>query len=161
MGRHAERPLEGPAEMIRAEPNGARERGERYLLGDMFFDVVATGPLLPGGETAERRRFDAAQAGAAAQKLMRQHDAECLAVMPIFTAALDQPAQFDRGFPQRLVFEEQAWRQGRVLRACPWIDGHFGGIEIKIHETAAGPGLLPLPFPLTPPPKPHLPLPTS
>src|SRR6476620_3216799 len=43
MGRHAERPLEGPAEMVRAEPNGARERGERYLLGDMFFDVAAHG----------------------------------------------------------------------------------------------------------------------
>src|SRR6266481_2256476 len=105
--------------MIRAEPNGARERGERYLLGDMFFDVAAHGPLLPGGETAARRWLDAAHASAAAHELMRQHDAERLAVMPIFTAVLDQPAQFDRGFPQRLVFEEQAWRQKRVLRDCP------------------------------------------
>src|SRR5215472_15289210 len=108
MGWHAERSLERPAEMIRAQPNEVRERGERYLLGDMFFDVAAHASLLPGGETAARRRFDAAHAGAAAHKLVRQHDAECLAVMPIFTAVLDQPAQFDRGFPQRLVFEEQA-----------------------------------------------------
>src|SRR5262245_12525395 len=144
MGRYAERPLERAAEMIRAEPNRARERGERYLLGDMFFDVVANGPLRPGGETAARRRFDAAHASAAAHELMRQHDAECLAVMPIFTAALDQPAQFDGGFPQRLVFEEQAWRQRRVRRACSWVDGHFGGIEIEIHDAAAGAWLLPL-----------------
>src|SRR5260370_42144940 len=100
--------------MIRAEPNGARERGERYLLGDMFFDVAAHGPLLPGGETAARRRFDAAHASAAAHALMRYHDPECLAVMPIFTAVLDQPPQFDPGFPHRLVFEAQAWRQGHV-----------------------------------------------
>src|SRR5215471_11634641 len=144
MGRHAERPLERPAEMIGAEPNGARERGERYLLGDMFFNVAAHGPLLPSGETAARGRFYAAYAGAAAHELMRQHDAECLAVMPIFAAVLDQPAQFDRGFPQRLVFEEQAWRQGRVLRACPWIDKHFGGIEVEIHNAAARAGRLPL-----------------
>src|SRR5258707_7494433 len=118
MARHAERPLEGSVEMIRAEPNGARERGERYLLGDMFFDVVANGPLLPGGETAARRRFRAAHGSAAAHNLMRQHDAEGPAGMPIFTAALDQPAQFDRGFPQRLVFAEQTLRQRRVLLAC-------------------------------------------
>src|SRR6516164_7865205 len=144
MGRHAERPLEGPAEMIRAQPNAVREGGKRYLLGDVFFDIRGHDPLLPGGETAARRRFDAAHAGAAAHELMRQHDAECLVVMPILTAALDQVAQFDRGFPQRLVFEEQAWWQGRVRCACPWIDGHFGGIEIEIHDAAAGAGLLPL-----------------
>src|SRR5215471_4513427 len=121
MGWRAERSLERPAEMIRAQSNEVRERGERYLRGDMFFDVAAHSALLPGGETAARRRFDAARASAAAHELMRQHDAECLAVMPILTAALDKLAQFDRGFPQRLVFEEQAWRQGRV-RACTWID---------------------------------------
>src|SRR5262245_19098413 len=129
--------------MIRAQPNEMRERGERYLRGDTFFDVAAQSALLPSGESAGIRRFDAAHASAAAHELMRQHDAECLAVMPILTAALDQLAQFDRGFPQRLVFEEQAWRQGRV-RACPWIDGHFGGIEIEIHDATAGAGLLPL-----------------
>src|SRR5262249_56020335 len=102
MGWHAERPLERSAEMIGAEPNGARERGERYLLGDMFFDVAARGPLLPGGETAARRRFDAAPATAAAHGLMRQHDAGCLAVMPIFTAALDHPPHLDRPFPHPL-----------------------------------------------------------
>src|SRR6266436_2580440 len=62
--------------MIRAEPNGARERGERYLLGDMFFDVAAHGPLLPGGETAARRWLDAAHASAAAHELMRRHEGE-------------------------------------------------------------------------------------
>src|SRR5260370_10336996 len=130
--------------MIRAEPNGARERGERYLLGDMFLGVAAHGPLLPGGEAAARRWLDAAHASAAAHELMRQHDAERLAVMPIFTAVLDQPAQFDRGFPQRLVFEEQAWRQRRVRRACPWIDGHLGGIEVEIHNATTRAGLMPL-----------------
>src|SRR5262245_12209275 len=144
VGRHAERPLEGPAEMIRAQPNAVRERGERYLLCDMFFYVRGDDPLLPGGETAARRRFDAARTSVAADELVRQHDAERLAIMPILTAALDQPAQFDRGVPQRLVFEEQAWRQGRVRWACPRIDGHFGGIEIEIDDAAAGAGLLPL-----------------
>src|SRR6516162_8468903 len=144
VGRHAERPLEGPAEMVRAQPNTVREGSERYLLGDVFFDIRGHDPLLPGGETAARRRFDAARSSAAAHELMRQHGAECLAVMPIVTAALDQPAQFDRGVPQRLVFEEQAWRQGRVRCACCGIDGHFGGIEIEINDAAAGAGLSPL-----------------
>src|SRR5262249_2937055 len=72
VGRHAERPLEGPAEMIRAQPNTVREGSERYLLGDVFFDVRGHDPLLPGGETAARRRFDAARSSAAAHELMRQ-----------------------------------------------------------------------------------------
>ena len=60
----------------------------------------------------------------------------------IFSTALDQPAQFDRCFPQRLVFEKQAWRQGclgwdRFRRAA-----HFCGIEIDIHDAAAAAGLL-------------------
>src|SRR5262249_56575291 len=110
MGRHAERPLERPAEMIRAQPNEVRERGERYLRGDVFFDIRGHHPLLPAGETATRRRFDAAPASAAAPELMHQHDAEGLPIMPILTTALDQLAQFDRRFPPPLVFEEQAWR---------------------------------------------------
>src|SRR5262249_13814202 len=71
VGRHAERPLEGPAEMIRAQPNAVRERGERYLLCDMFFDVRGDDPLLPGGETAARRRFDAARTSVAAEQHAR------------------------------------------------------------------------------------------
>src|SRR6516164_1724154 len=108
--------------MIRAQPNAVREGDERYLLGDVFFDIRGHDPLLPGGETAARGRFDAARSGAAAHELVRQHSTECLAVMPIVTAALDQPAQLDRGVPQRLVFEEQAWRQGPLRCAGPCID---------------------------------------
>src|SRR4029450_6828416 len=37
MGRHAERSLERPAEMIRAQPNEARQCGERYILGTVVF----------------------------------------------------------------------------------------------------------------------------
>src|SRR5262249_60049654 len=109
VGRHAERPLEGPAEMIRAQPNAVRERGERYLLCDMFFYVRGDDPLLPGGETAARRRFDAARTSVAADELVRQHDAERLAIMPILTAALHQPAQLYPCGPQRPVFQKKRW----------------------------------------------------
>src|SRR5260221_8765215 len=60
VGRHAERLLERSAEMIGAQANKLRQRGERYLSGDVFFDVSGHTALLPGSEAAARRRFCAA-----------------------------------------------------------------------------------------------------
>src|SRR5262249_47192663 len=137
MGRHAERSLERPAEMVSAQPNGARQGVERYVLGEMFFYIRRRNALLPAGESATCRRLDALRAVVAAHELVRQYDAERLAIMPVFGAALDQPAQFDRRFPQRLVFEERPWRQRRLRTTA-----HFGGIEIDIHHAAARAGLL-------------------
>ena len=51
-------------------------------------------------------RFGAAHASVAAHEVVRQHDTECLAIMLILTAALDQPPQFDCRLPQRVVFEK-------------------------------------------------------
>src|SRR5438309_885009 len=129
MGRHAERLLEGSAEMIRAQANEARQRGERYLFGDVFFNVSGYSALLPGSETAARRRFGATRAAIAVHEVMGQHDAERLAIMLVLTTAFDQLAQFDRGLPQHGVFEEQAWRHRRLARAGN--DGHFGGMELE------------------------------
>src|SRR2546430_11588192 len=47
MGRHAERLLEGSAEMIRAQANEARQRRERDLFGDVVFNVSGYTALLP------------------------------------------------------------------------------------------------------------------
>src|SRR5258706_10650642 len=92
MVRHAERPLEGPAEMIRAQPNAVREGGKRYLLGDVFFDIGGHDPLLPGGETAARRRVASAPTGASAPGLNRHHHTAGLPAKPILPPAPRQVA---------------------------------------------------------------------
>src|SRR4029450_11511509 len=79
-GRHAERSFERPAEMIGAQPNEARQGGERYLLGNVFFDIRGYDALLPGSETAACGRFDAARAGVAAHELMCQNHAARIAI---------------------------------------------------------------------------------
>src|SRR5262249_28498780 len=61
-----------------------------------------------------------------------------------FIAPVNEVARCAGVSPRRLVFEEQGWGQGGARRACPGIGGRLGGIEIKIHEAAAGAGLLPL-----------------
>jgi hypothetical protein len=73
--------------MIRAQPNEARQGGERYMLGDVFFDIRGYDAPLPAGEPAACRRFDAARARGAAHELMCQHDAKCLA-----RSAFDRPS---------------------------------------------------------------------
>ena len=130
--------------MIRAQANELRQRRERYLFGDVFFNVSGYSALLPRSETAARRRFGATRAAIAVHEVMGQHDAERLAIMLVLTTAFDQLAQFDRGLPQHGVFEEQAWRQRRLARAGN--DGHFGGIEIEENDAAAGAGLVPIPI---------------
>src|SRR5260370_393821 len=57
--RHAKGLLEGPAEIVRAEPNQLRELGERDLVAKVLLDVRDRDPLLPGGETAAHRRYAA------------------------------------------------------------------------------------------------------
>src|SRR5258707_7707408 len=59
MRRHAERLLEGPAEIIRAQANQPRESRERYRLGEMLLDVGSDRSLLPGGEATLRGNLDA------------------------------------------------------------------------------------------------------
>src|SRR5882757_8847184 len=75
MRRHAEGLLEGPAEIERAEASQLRERGERYLLGQVLLDVGDHDPLLPGRETAARARLlDPRCSGIETHQLMRQDD---------------------------------------------------------------------------------------
>ena len=59
MRRHAERLLEGPAEIIRAQANEPRESRERYRLGEMLLDVGSDRALLPGGEATLRGNLGA------------------------------------------------------------------------------------------------------
>src|SRR5207253_1605911 len=66
--------------MIRAQANELRQRRERYLFGDVFFNVSGYSALLPRSETAARRRFGATRAAIAVHEVMGQHDAERLAM---------------------------------------------------------------------------------
>src|SRR5260221_10634393 len=143
VGRYAERLLERPAEMIGAQANKLRQRGERYLFGDVFFDVSGHAALLPGGEAAARWRFGATRAYVAVYDVMGQHDADLFAIMLVVIAVFDQPGQLDRGLPQHGGFEEQVGCQGRLVRAGN--DGQFGGIEIEENDADAGSGLMPVP----------------
>src|SRR5262249_60214790 len=95
MGRHAERLLEGSAEMIGAQANELRQRGERYLFRHALFNVSGHGALLPGSETAARRRFGATRADVAVNEGMGQHDAERLPIMLVLTTSFVQLGQVD------------------------------------------------------------------
>src|SRR5207247_7110166 len=112
--------------MIRAQANEARQRRERYLFGDVFFNVSGYSALLPRSETAARRRFGATRADIAVHEVMGQHAAERFAIMLVLTTAFDQLGQFDRGLAQLGVFGEHAWRKGSLGSAGG--DGTFGWV---------------------------------
>src|SRR5260370_12001990 len=102
----------------------------------MFLDVGGDRALLPGGEAAPHGSLDARGSRIETHKLMREDGAESFAVAPILGAAIDQCRQFERRLPQRVVFEEQAWRKRLVRDARPGLDWHLGGIEIEVYGTA-------------------------
>ena len=110
MRRHAERLLERPAEMVRAQASVLGEGGERDLVGDMLLDIARGGALLPASEATSDWNLDASPTRTKTHKFMGEHDAERFAIEPIDgLGTFDQGLQLDRDVPQPLVFEEQSW----------------------------------------------------
>src|SRR3954471_24348606 len=100
VGRHPQRLLERPAEIIGTQANETRKRGERYLLGEMFLDIRGHDPLLPARKAAPHRSFDRTDPGIEADELMRQDDTKGLEIKPVVGGgALDLLAQLDRRIP--------------------------------------------------------------
>ena len=100
MRRPTEGLLEGPTEIVGAEADQLRERGERYRLGKVLLDIGDDGPLLPGGESATDLWFQARHPGIEPHQLMGQYDAESFEVWPMVRAgAFDQGRQLERRVP--------------------------------------------------------------
>ena len=98
--RHPEGLLKRAAEIIRTQTNETRERGERYLFGEMFLDIGGDDPLLPAGEAAPHRSFNRTDPGIEAHELVRQDDTMGLEIESIVGAGtLDLLAQLDRRIP--------------------------------------------------------------
>jgi hypothetical protein len=91
-GAHAERLLERPAEMVRAQASELGEGGERDLVGEMLLDITCDSALLPAGEPTPDRRLDVGRTGTETHKFVGEHDAERFTVKPI-----DRPGPFDQG----------------------------------------------------------------
>src|SRR5258708_37081610 len=114
MGRRPERLPEGTTKMVWTEANQPRQSRERYLLGEMFFDVGGDHALLPGSEAAPRRNFDARRPGIEPNKLMRQHDAEGFKIRAAIDACtLDRPLQLERSVRQGCIFGVKPRLHGR------------------------------------------------
>src|SRR3982074_66146 len=100
MRRHPQRLLERPAEIVRAQPNETRERGERYLLREMFLDIGGDDPLLPAREAAPHRSFDWTDPGVETHEFVRQDDTKGFEIESIVGAGtLDLLPQLDRRIP--------------------------------------------------------------
>ena len=117
MRRHAERLLEGPAEIMRAEARQPRQGAERYRLGKMILDIAGDRALLPGREPAAHARLGGCRPAVEAQQLMRQDDAESVEIRAALGAGLlDQPRELERGVGQVGILEEQPRRQSHGRR---------------------------------------------
>ena len=133
MRRRTERLPEGTTKMVRTEANQPRQSRERYLLGEMFFDVGGDHALLPGGEAAPYRNFDARRPGIETNKLVRQHDAEGFEIRAATDACtLDQSLELERSVRQCCIFEEKPRRQSRRHDICFMMRRHLGGIKIEV-----------------------------
>src|SRR5712672_2275660 len=118
MRRRTKRLPEGTTKMVWTEANQPRQSRERYLLGEMFFDVGGSHALLPGIET---------------NKLVRQHDAEGFEIGAATDACtFDQSLELERSVRQCCIFEEKPRRQSRRLDICFTIRRHLGGIKIEV-----------------------------
>src|SRR5258706_1813684 len=119
MRRRAERSPEGPTKMVWAEAYLPRQSRDRYLLGEMFFDVAGDHALLPGSEAAPHRNFDAWGPGIETNKLVRQDDAEGFKIRAAIGACtFDQSLELERSLRQRCIFEEKPRRQSRRHDVC-------------------------------------------
>src|SRR5882762_9555970 len=126
MRRRAERSPEGPTKMVWAEAYQPRQSRDRYLLGEMFFDVAGDHALLPGSEAAPHRNFDAWGPGIETNKLMRQHDAEGFKIRAAISACtLDQSPELERSVRQCCIFEKKPRRQSRRHDICFTICRHL------------------------------------
>src|SRR5258708_39161921 len=76
MRRRTKRLPEGTTKMVWTKANQPRQSRERYLLGEMFFDVGGDHALLPGSEAAPHRNFATRPPDDETNKLVRQYDAE-------------------------------------------------------------------------------------
>src|ERR1700738_3084309 len=112
MRRRTERLPEGATKMVWTEANQPRQSPERYLVGEMFFDVGGDHALLPGSEATPRRNFDARRPGIETNKLVRQHEAEGFKIRAAIGAcALDPSLELERSVRQRCILEEKPRRQ--------------------------------------------------
>src|SRR6266850_419042 len=133
MRRRTEGLPEGTTTMVWTEVNQPRQSRERYLLGEMFFDVGGDHALLPGSEAAPRRNFDARRPGIETNKLMRQHDAEGFKIRAAIGACrLDQSLELERSVRHCCFFEEKPRRQSRRHDICFTICRHLRGIKIEV-----------------------------
>src|SRR5438128_1251190 len=100
MRRYAEGLLKCPTEIIRAQADQLRKRGERYRLGKVLLDIGNDRALLPGGESATDLRFQARHPGIEPHQLMRQYYAESFGIGPMLRAGVfDQGRQLERRVP--------------------------------------------------------------
>src|SRR3954447_5661240 len=98
--RHSKGLLERAAEIVRAQTNETRERGEWYLLGKMFLDIRGGDPLLPAREAAPHRSFHRTDPGVETHELVCQDETESLDIESIVGAGtLDPLTQLDRRIP--------------------------------------------------------------
>src|ERR1700738_346704 len=98
MRRRTERLPEGTTKMVLTEANQPRQSRERYLLGEMLFDVGGDHALLPGREATPHRNFDARRRPSIeTNKLVRQYDAEGFKIRAAIGACtLEQSLELER-----------------------------------------------------------------
>src|ERR1700719_2818072 len=140
---YAEGLLERPTEIVRAQADQLRERGERYRFVKVVLDIGDDGPLLPSGESAADLRFHERRPGMEAHQLMRQYDTESFDIEPIVRAGgFDQCRQLERRIPQPAIFEEQPRRKRHVSKTK--FRAESSGIEIEIDHAGENARFLPV-----------------
>ena len=76
MRRYSEGLLEGPAEIMGAQPNKLREGRQRDLVGQVLFDIGGDDPLLPRSDPASVLRSDAGSPAIQTCEFMHEQEAE-------------------------------------------------------------------------------------
>ena len=99
MWRHAERLLEYPAEMMRAQTHELRQRANRYPLIEMFLDIGSGESLLPRCKATLELRLNAGHPASETRDLMYKQITETPEVDRVSFRALDERFELERGVP--------------------------------------------------------------
>src|SRR5262249_54515277 len=134
--------LECPTEMMLAQPSKLCERGERYMLVEMLFDVGTDRAHLPAGEAATIGWQCPSELLTRAGELVRKCTDQRFQVRCADVIVLEHALQFDGRRPEYCIFEEYLWRIHGIRRNGSL---ELSWIEIQIRYADGRTGLMRLP----------------
>src|SRR5262245_6392768 len=135
---------ESAREMVRAQANERRQRGEGNVLGKMLLQIFRHALLLPSRQSAVNDGIRPHRAVVDAHKLVQQHETERFGIGALGgLGAFHLGFELHRGLPEITVEEEQPRRERRFGKSKLGIEERRAGVDVEIGDLRQRARLLP------------------